>query len=594
MSDFNVTNTPHFGNPSANVSSGGCMTITSASSSSNNAEGGERVFRFAVRILFQGVNIMRISRRTLIAATAVLLLFASLAPATAATYSHDIVIYGATSGGVAAAIAASRSGANVGLVEPGRHVGGMLTGGLGRTDMDRQEQAIGGIAREFFERTGRHYGRPIAWTFEPSVAERILMDWLRESGVKVYFGQRLAPEAALNRDGDHIVSFRTEQGSTFRGRVFIDSSYEGDLMKAAGVDYRVGREDRTLYNESLAGRQDFLPGRHQFRVPVSPYGDDGNLLPHIVSQEKVGQVGAGDGKFQAYCFRLCFTSDPKNKLPFPKPKDYRPERFTLVRNYIRALGDEARLNDFLGISPMPNSKTDINASVVSTNLPGANWDYPDGSYRRRQEIWDEHLSWAQGLVYFLANDESVPQRIRDEMNRWGLAKDEFIDTDHWPHQLYVREARRMLGEYVLTQHDLETRRRKYDSIGMAGYNIDIREVQWVARRIYRFPNVNYELLMEGYVSMPVEPWEIPYRALLPRQQQAANLLVSACISASQVAYASFRMEPQHMIAGQAAGTAAAIAVKNGVAVHHVSIPELQRALRQQNQVLSLTKNQASQ
>ena len=515
-----------------------------------------------------------------------LILFCCVSIASAATHKHDIVIYGGTSSGAAAAIAAARLGMKVALVEPGRHVGGMLTGGLGRTDMDRQSHVIGGIAREFFERAGRHYGQPVAWTFEPSVAERILNDWLRESGVAVYFGQRLAPTAALDRAGDAILRFRAETGDTFEARVFIDSSYEGDLMKAAGVQYNVGREARALYNESLAGRQDFLPGRHQFRVPVSPYGDDGKLLPHVVRQEDVAQLGAGDGKFQAYCFRLCFTSDPKNQRPFPKPKDYKPERFALVRNYLRALGDAATLGDFLGISPMPNSKTDINATVVSTNLPGANWDYPEASYERRQEIWNEHLSWTQGLVYFLANDESVPERLRAEMNKWGLTKDEFPDTGGWPHQLYVREARRMKGEYVLTQHDLEGHRRKYDSVGLAGYNIDIREVQWVARRIYRFPAVAHELLMEGYVSMPVEPWQIPYRALLPRQEHASNLLVSACISASQVAYASFRMEPQYMIAGQAAGTAAALALKTNTPVHHVSIPELQKTLEQNGQILT--------
>ena len=502
-----------------------------------------------------------------------------------ANHRADVVIYGGTAGGAAAAIAAARSGATAILVEPGRHVGGMLTGGLGRTDMDRQEHVIGGIAREFFERAGRHYSKPVAWTFEPSIAEKLLTEWLKEAGVRVLFGQRLIESGPLDRAGDRIVRFRTESGDSFEGQVFIDASYEGDLMKQAGVSYSVGRESREAYNEPLAGRQDFLPGRHQLRVPVSPYGDDGKLLPHVVKQEDMAALGAGDGKFQAYCFRLCFTSDPANKLAFPKPAGYSPSRFALVRNYLKALGDDARLNDFLGISPMPNSKTDINAAAVSTNLPGANWEYPDASYKRRAEIWNEHLTWTQGLVYFLSNDESVPQRIRDEMNQWGLAKDEFIDTGNWPHQLYIREARRMQGEYILTQHDLQSRRRKYDSVGMAGYNIDIREVQWVARRVYRFPNVAEELLMEGYVSVPVQPWEIPYRSLLPRQHEASNLLVSSCLSASQVAYASFRMEPQYMIAGHAAGTAAALAVKSGAAVHHISIPELQRRLAQQKQIL---------
>jgi hypothetical protein len=505
----------------------------------------------------------------------------------AAVTRHDVVIYGGTAGGVAAAVAAARGGATVGLVEPGVHVGGMLSGGLGRTDMDRQEHVIGGIALEFFQRAGRHYGRDLAWTFEPTAAERILNEMLRESGVKVHFGQRLAEANGVDKNGDRIVRFRTEKGDTFEGRVFVDTTYEGDLMKAAGVSYTLGRESRSLYGESYAGRQDFLPGNHQLRVAVSPYGPNGELLPHVVPEEKLVNLGEGDGKFQAYCFRLCVTSDPRNRLPFPKPNGYTPERFALVRSYLKALGDAARLGDFLGISQMPHSKTDINATVVSTNLPGASWEYPEASYKRRQEIWDEHLTWAQGLLYFLANDESVPARLREEMSKWGLAKDEFVDTGHWPHQLYVREARRMLGEYVVTQHDLQTRRRKYDTVGMAGYNIDIREVQWVARTVYRFPNIGKELLMEGYVSVPVDPWEIPYRSLLPRQHEASNLLVPACVSMSQVAYASFRMEPQFMIAGHAAGAAAALALKTGVPIHHVSVPELQRVLVQQKQVIRL-------
>jgi hypothetical protein len=502
----------------------------------------------------------------------------------AAAERFDVVVYGGTAGGTAAAVAAARAGRSVALLEPGRHIGGMISGGLPRTDMDRQEHVIGGIAREFFEQAGRHYGRPVAWTFEPKVAESILAGWLRDAGVRVYFGHRLA---GVSRQGDRIEAVGTENGSVFEAKVFIDSSYEGDLMKAAGVSYAVGRESRGLYGESLAGRQDFLPGNHQLKAPASPYDEKGRLLPHIVRQETLVPLGEGDGKLQAYCFRLCLSSDPANRLPIPKPEGYDPARYGLVRNYIKALGESARLRDFLGISELPNGKSDVNSSTVSTNLVGASWEYPEADYKRRREIWDEHLRWAQGLVYFLANDLSVPRSVRDEMSRWGLPKDEFVDTGHWPHQLYIREARRMLGEYVLTQHDLQTRRRKYDSIGMAGYNIDIREVQWVARTVYRFPNVAEEVLMEGYVSMPVEPWEIPYRSLLPRQQECSNLLVTACISASAVANASFRMEPQYMIAGHSAGAAAALAIESGVPVHLIDLTLLQRRLREGKQILSL-------
>jgi hypothetical protein len=302
------------------------------------------------------------------------------------------------------------------------------------------------------------------------------------------------------------------------------------------------------------------------------------------------QIGEGGRKFQSYCFRICLTRNPANRLPLPRPDGYDPARYGLVRAYITALGDSVQLRDFLGISLLPNDKTDINSGgAVSTNLPGASWEYPDASYDRRQEIWREHLSWAQGLLYFLANDPVVPERLRTQMNGWGLAKDEFLDTGHWPHQLYVREGRRMLGQYVLTQKDLQSARHKEDSIGMGGYNIDIREVQWVAHDVYHFPKVAKQVIMEGYVSMPVEPYDIPYRALLPKRKECTNLLVSACISASSVAYASFRMEPQYMIAGHAAGVAAAQAVKSKQPLDRIDVAALRKTLQAQKQILCLHK-----
>ncbi len=245
------------------------------------------------------------------------------------------------------------------------------------------------------------------------------------------------------------------------------------------------------------------------------------------------------------------------------------------------------LSDFVGIVRIPNGKADVNSTgPVSTDLLGASWAYPEANEKRRKEIWDEHLTWAQGLLYFLQNDESVPETLRQEARTWGLPRDEFADTGHWPYQLYVREGRRMLGEYVLTQRDLQEYREKYDSIGMAGYNIDIREVQWVAHKVYQFPRVINQVFTEGYLSMPVEPWQIPFRAMLPRQQECSNLLVPVCLSASTVAYASFRMEPNYMIAGHSAGAAAALAVKSGRQIHQIDLAQLQRTLRQQGQVLT--------
>jgi hypothetical protein len=497
----------------------------------------------------------------------------------------DVVVYGATAGGVMAAVAAAKEGASVVVLEPGRHVGGMVSGGLGWTDMDRQEHVIGGYAREFFERVGRHYGQPNAWRFEPNVAEKIMRDWLAETKVTVLFEHRLL---SVRKDASRITSLLTENGGEFLARVYIDSSYEGDLMKAAGVSYVVGRESRSRYGESLAGRRENLPGNHQFKGPVSPYDDEGRLAPYVVRQDDLAPLGEGDGKTQAYCFRLCLTDVKSNQAPIQRPPNYDPKRFVLARNYLRSAGQILTFADFAGIgSRLPNGKVDANSSgAVSLNLLGASSEYPDASYARRKEIWDEHLTWAQGLLYYVQNDPEVPGRIQEEARRWGLARDEFVDTGHWPHQLYIREGRRMVGEYVLTQRDLQGSRRKYDSIGMGGYNIDIREVQWVAYTIFRFPKVIEEVLMEGYVSQPVEPYEIPYRSLLPRQHEADNLLVTSCISASSIAYASFRMEPQYMIAGHSAGTAAALAVRSKTPLHTLDLTTLQRRLGEQRQILS--------
>jgi hypothetical protein len=512
-------------------------------------------------------------------------LLASTLPAIAAPRTCDVLVYGGTAGGAVAAVAAAREGMDVVLLEPRRHIGGMLSGGLGRTDMDRQEYVIGGMARRFFVEAGRHYGEPVAWTFEPKVAEGILRAWLREAGVEVLFEHRLD---TVSREGNRIVGIKTLNGAEFRAKVFIDSSYEGDLMARAGVSYTVGREARSEYGESLAGRKEIQPGQHQFPAPVSPYDESGRLLPYVVHDDDLGEVGSGDRKVQAYCFRLCLTDVEENRIPISRPEHYDPARYELLRRYIQSLSVFKEPRRLLGVSRIPNGKTDLNSGpAVSTNLTGASWEYPEASYERREEIWQEHLTWTQGLLYFMGNDPNVPADIRAEVQRWGLARDEFTDTGGWPHQLYVREARRLRGEYVMTQHDLQTRRTKYDSIGMGGYNMDVREVQWVAHTVYRFPIPTEEVLMEGYITVPVEPYEIPYRSLLPRIDEAENLLVTSCVSASHMAYSSLRMEPQYMIMGHAAGLASAAAAASRVPVHKVDLARLQGRLREQGQILSL-------
>ncbi len=497
-----------------------------------------------------------------------------------ASLSADVVIYGATSAGVTAAISASRHGAKVILLEPSRHLGGMLSGGLGRTDMDRQEHLIGGLAKEFFQRVGRHYGQEMGWTFEPHVARDTLQAMLAEQKIAPVFDQALA--SITKKDG-RIQSLKTRSGQIYSAKVFIDATYEADLMKAAGVSYAIGRESRSLHGESLAGRRDLLRSNHQINYRISPW-KDGKLLPHVTAEEDLVPTGTGDGKMQAYCFRLCLTDVPSNRLPVTPPPNYQPADYELLRRCFEVGGD--KVDGILGIKRMPNGKSDVNAGApISLNLPGANQEYPDGSPERRKKIWDEHLNWARGLVYYVQNDSSVPKKVREKYAPWGLCRDEFTETAGWPPQMYIREGRRMQGEHILNQKDLMKNLRKGDCIGVAGYNIDIREVQWASLRTFFFPNAADELYMEGYVSQPVEPWDIPYRALLPQAKECRNLLVPVCLSSSAVAFASFRMEPQLMIAGQAAGVAAALAHRDKKGVHLVNLAELQKILLSEGQIL---------
>ena len=501
----------------------------------------------------------------------------------------DVAVYGATAGGVLAAIAAARDGARVVLLEPGRHVGGMVSGGLGHTDYG-DRRVIGGLALEFYKRVARHYDTE-TWGLvgpEPHVAEEIFRRWLDEAGVVVVFDARLDQ---IRKDGRRIAQIVTEHGQVFGARVFIDAGYEGDLLARAGVSYAVGRESVSRYDERWAGRRPILPGQHNFAVPVSPFvdGDDGELLP-LIHPRPMAPEGEGDGGVQAFCFRVCLTNRPENQLPFSPPDGYDPRTFELLRRYLGQVGSMVTARNLMALVPnLPNGKCDVNSiGPISTNvLDGSSWAYPDADYRRRDEIWQHHLHYTQGLMYFLAHDPQVPEPIRHEMNGWGLCRDEFADTGHWPHQLYVREARRMRGEYWMTEADLESQRTKYDSVGMGSYNIDIREVQRVPVWVSRHHRMEGETYNEGYLSVPVEPYAIPYRSLLPRYGECENLLVPICVSASHVAFASIRMEPQYMLLGHAAGVAAALAVQGDVAVQHIGIVELRRRLVAQGQVLEI-------
>ncbi len=508
----------------------------------------------------------------------------------------DVVVYGATAGGVMAATAAGQMGMRVVLLEPGQHVGGMVSAGLSHSDVDRQENLLGGLTREFFRCIAHHYGTPNGYSFEPHVAEEIFREFLSNAHVQLFTGEQIT---GLDRTGSEIRVVVTGEHHRFAGRVFIDSSYEGDLMKAAGVSYVVGREGRAKYGESLPGRMELLPGVHQFATSVSSDGlieqkpPPGSTHPRITNDRDLVPTSEGDGRFQSYCYRLILTDDPANRLAIEKPAGYNPADYELLKRYIQS-NPSLTLKGVLGLNRIPNGKADANSNgPVSLDLLGANVEYPDGTPGLRRQIADAHLRWAQGFVYFLQNDPSVPQVLQEQARRWGLPKDEFDDTGHWPNQLYVREGRRMLGEYVLTQADLQQNRTKPDAIGMAGYNIDIREVQWISHPVYWFPNVRNQVFTEGYLSQPVEPWQIPLRALLPKEREASNLLVTSCISASTIAYASYRVEPTYMVAGESAGVAATLAIQSKTKIHHLEMAQLQDLLRKRGQILSVPLIQLS-
>ncbi len=497
----------------------------------------------------------------------------------------DLCVYGATPAGIAAAIQTVRMGRSVALLEPGEHIGGLTAGGLGATDVGRRG-AIGGIADAFYRRIARHYAEAYGERsrqatacaggthFEPHVAELVLEAMLAEAGVPVYLGCRL--EAAPLTAG-RVVELRCANGARFRADVYIDASYEGDLLAAARVPFTVGRESNAQYGETLNGNQPNRPG-HNFRKPVDPYIEPGDpmsgLLPGI-SDAPIGTPGEGDSRVQAYNYRLCLTTVPGNRIPFPKPHDYDPARYELLLRYL-----QAGVWDVFGNSqPVPNGKSDTNNNgAVSSDYIGANYDYPTADPALRRQIALAHESYQKGLLWFLANDPRVPRFVREDVARYGLARDEFVDSGGWPHQLYIREARRMVSDYVVTEANCAGRVTVTDSIGLASYNMDSHNV----RRYVEGGRVRNE----GDVQVAVpQPYAIPYRAILPPAGACHNLLVPVCLSASHIAFGSIRMEPVFFVLGQSAATAACLALEQGRALHDVEIAALQERLRADGQAL---------
>lgn len=539
---------------------------------------------------------------------ALCLLTLFVSAAAQAPKQFDLVIYGGTAAAVTAAVQARQMGKTVIIVSPDKHLGGLSSGGLGFTDTGNKA-VIGGLAREFYHRVYLHYQKPQAWRweqreqfgnkgqgtvaldgenrtmwiFEPHVAEQVFEDFVREYHIPVVRNEWLNRKTGVKKSGAQIVSIKTLSGKTYAGRMFIDATYEGDLMAAAGVSYHVGRESKAQYDEQWNGVQTgVLHHRHHFgavKEKISPYwipGDPSSgVLPRI-STAPPGAYGAADNKVQAYCFRMCLTDHPENRVPFPKPAGYDPKQYELLLRIFQAGWRET----FQKFDRIPNRKTDTNNhGPFSTDNIGMNYDYPDASYERRRAIIKEHEQYQKGWLYFIANDPRVPQDVQDEFRKWGLARDEFQDNGHWPHQIYVREARRMIGAYVMTENELLKKRPTPASVGMGSYGIDSHNIQ-------RYITPEGYVQNEGDIGVSTNgPYQIAYGALVPKKGQADNLLVPVCVSSSHIAFGSIRMEPVFMILGQSAATAAALAIDGKMAVQDVPYAKLRERLLQDKQVL---------
>lgn len=527
------------------------------------------------------------------------------------TYNADVIIYGGTCAAVTAAVQVKKMGKTVIIVSPDKHLGGLSAGGLGFTDTGNKE-VIGGLSREFYQRLYQHYqneaswkwqkkeeygnkgqGTPAIdgtnrtmWIFEPHAAEQIFEDFVKENKLTVYRNEWLDRSAkGVVKNAGAIQSFRTLSGNVYQGKMFIDATYEGDLMAAAGVSYHVGREANSVYGEKWNGVQtEVFQHGHYFKKPVSPYKIAGDpksgLLPEILAEEP-GEKGSGDKKLQAYCFRMCLSNHPDNRIPFPKPVGYDPARYELVAR-VFATGWRETFDKY---DPIPNRKTDTNNhGPFSTDYIGKNYDYPEATYERRKQIIKDHELYQKGLMYFLQNDPSIPADVHEQMQQWGLPKDEFTDNNNWPHQLYIREARRMKGEFVMTEADALGKTKVPNSVGMGSYSLDSHNAQRYVKKAEGRPDGFVQ--NEGDIGVhPDKPYSIAYGAILPKENECKNLLVPICLSSSHIAYGSIRMEPVFMILGQSAAAAAVLSIENKVTPQKLPYEKLQAVLLKEKQRL---------
>lgn len=540
-------------------------------------------------------------------------LLAVALPSDAGIIETDICVFGGSSAGIISALQAQKMGKSVVIAEPGKFLGGLTTGGLSATDIGNKG-AIGGLSREFYHRMAQHYGKDASWTlekrdeyfskrgsgqsaasnlgaadatmwtFEPKIARAVYDAMLKEANVRVLREQRLK---SVRKDGARLAEMVMENGNVFRAKMFIDCTYEGDLMAKAGVSYHVGREANATYGETLNGICAETP-KHQFTVRVDPYVKPGDassgLLPFVQSGDG-GKPGEGDKRVQTYNYRLCFTTNVANRAPVAPPANYDAAKFELLARYLEALvaaGKKPQLKEFWNPIWMPNQKTDINNNGgFSTDFIGANYDYPEADYATRERIAKQHEEYIRGFLTFLATSPRVPENMRREMQQWGPCKDEFLETGGWPNQLYVREARRLISDYVMTEKHCRGTEAATDSVGLAAYNMDSHNCQRIVK--------NGHAENEGDVQVaPMKPYSISYRSLVPKQGECENLFVPVCMAASHIAYGSIRMEPVFMILGQSSATAASMAIDEKIPVQKVNYAKLRARLLADKQVLDWT------
>ena len=504
----------------------------------------------------------------------------SLSASASAVVSTDICVYGGTSGGAIAAVAAARLGKSVSLVMLNNHVGGMTSSGLGVTDVGTFPQSIGGIAGEFYSRVGAAYGSTnrVYW-FEPHVAEQTFLQMLSGAGVTIYTNQQLASVTTSNLI---ITQITMTDGTTYQAREFIDATYEGDLMAQSGVNYTWGRESSATYGESLAGV--FVNSVYYRCDPyVIPGNPASGLLP-LLQTGTPAAAGSGDTKMQTYNFRLCLTQVVTNQIPISAPTNYSESTYELLHRYINAYvatNGSIPLNRIIDVQTIiPNGKTDINAYAdVSVDFIGYNYTYPTNTYAGRQNVWQAHKDYISGLLYYLATSPNVPINVRTSMQSWGYAKDEFTDNGGWPWQMYVREARRMISDYVMLQQDAQGLRSATDSISLASYTLDCHPAAHMA--------VNGVAVWEGSIGTTVpQPYPVSYRSIVPSAGQCKNLFCTFALSASHVGFASVRMEPVFMMTSHSAGDAAAFAIDDNVPVQSVNYQKLAAQLFADGQILS--------